>query len=249
MQWLNGLQFLGNCTLPAFFTFICELLVTLDYDPLLFSLLLIIYKSNVQSLHTGLYSKETIQYCQWTLQCIRVSGCCRQVNTKQHHLKWFLCFPSDLINTCCSLIGEASRLQSVPQWRRTDCWVVSHEPLWLPVCLHHQVMRRDNWDHLLMIIVTNVPPLHHWRSVLWLSVSRPPWRCVCAGTHQDGPLQVGVDAAEHQLPHDGGDGGEDQRTTQDAGGRDVVRQWAGLRRDTGDRAANPCRDTESNLYY
>lgn len=32
-------------------------------------------------------------------------------------------------------------------------------------------------------------------------------------TSQDGPLQVGVDAAEHELPHDGGDGGEDQSAT------------------------------------
>lgn len=37
-------------------------------------------------------------------------------------------------------------------------------------------------------------------------------------THQDSPLQVGVDAAEHELSHDGGDGGEVQRATQDARG-------------------------------
>lgn len=34
-------------------------------------------------------------------------------------------------------------------------------------------------------------------------------------THQDGPLQVRVDAAEHELPHDGGNGGEDQGAAQD----------------------------------
>lgn len=69
-----------------------------------------------------------------------------------------------------------------------------------------------------------------------------PCDSVRAGTHQDGPLQVGVDAAEHELPHDGGDGGEDQRAAQDPRGRHVVRQGAGLRRDARNRAADPCRD-------
>lgn len=63
-------------------------------------------------------------------------------------------------------------------------------------------------------------------------------------THQDGPLQVGVDAAEHELPHDGGDGGEDQSATQDPCGRHVVCQGAGLGWDTGNGTANPCRDAQ-----
>lgn len=36
--------------------------------------------------------------------------------------------------------------------------------------------------------------------------------------YQDGPLQVGVDAAEHELAHDGGDGGKHQRSAQDPSG-------------------------------
>lgn len=60
--------------------------------------------------------------------------------------------------------------------------------------------------------------------------------------HQDGPLQVWVDAAEHKFAHDGGDGGEDQSATQDPGGRHMVRQRRGLSRDTGNWAANPLGD-------
>jgi len=63
------------------------------------------------------------------------------------------------------------------------------------------------------------------------------------GTHQDGPLQVGVDAAEHELPHDGGDGGEDQGAAQDARGGHVVGQGVGLRRDAGHGAPYPCVET------
>lgn len=73
--------------------------------------------------------------------------------------------------------------------------------------------------------------LHQWRTTVIQYVA-----------HQDGPLQVGVDAAEHELAHNGGDGGEDQSATQDPGGRHVVRQRGGLRRDTGNWAANPCGD-------
>lgn len=65
-------------------------------------------------------------------------------------------------------------------------------------------------------------------------------------THQDGPLQVGVDTAEHELPHDGGDGGEDQGAAQDPCGRHVVRQGAGLCWDTRNWAANPCRDAQTD---
>lgn len=36
--------------------------------------------------------------------------------------------------------------------------------------------------------------------------------------YQDGPLQIGVDTAEHELAHDGGDGGKHQRATQDPSG-------------------------------
>ena len=74
-----------------------------------------------------------------------------------------------------------------------------------------------------------------------------PWciECVCACarvwlqgcTDQDSPLQVGVDAAEHEFPHDGGDGGEYQGATQDARSGHVVRKRVGLRWDAGHWAA------------
>ncbi len=64
-------------------------------------------------------------------------------------------------------------------------------------------------------------------------------------THQDGPLQIGVDTAKHELPHNSGDGWEDQSATQDPCGRHVVRQGAGLCRDTRNWAANPCRDAQT----
>lgn len=101
-----------------------------------------------------------------------------------------------------------------------------------------------HWDYLFSSIVALFLFNHNRLSFydkpvfLVLEVSG-----VSGCTHQDGPLQVGVDAAEHELAHDGGDGGEDQSATQDPCGRHVVCQGAGLGRDTRNWAANPCRDS------
>lgn len=55
---------------------------------------------------------------------------------------------------------------------------------------------------------------------------------------QNGPLKIWVDAAEHQFPHDGGDGGEDEGAAQNACGRHVIGQRTGLRRDPRHWAAD-----------
>ncbi len=57
-------------------------------------------------------------------------------------------------------------------------------------------------------------------------------------SYQNGPLKIWVDAAEHQFPHDGGDGGEDEGAAQNACGRHVIGQRTGLRRDPRHWAAD-----------
>lgn len=64
-------------------------------------------------------------------------------------------------------------------------------------------------------------------------------------SYQNGPLKVGVDAAEHQFAHDGGDGGEHEGSAQDPCGRHVISEWTGLCRDPRDGTTNTC--TQHNM--
>lgn len=66
---------------------------------------------------------------------------------------------------------------------------------------------------------------------------------------QDGPLQVGVDAAEHEFAYDGCDGRENECSTQDPRGRDVIGQRTGFGWDPRHRATDTWEYTVEDLQF